>query len=42
VAAGYDAGYLRGIAKLGEQLIILLDLDGLFGASDAAALLAAA
>lgn len=37
VAAGYDAAYLRGIAKLGEQLIILLDLDRLFGAGDLAA-----
>jgi purine-binding chemotaxis protein CheW len=34
VAAGYDAAYLRGIAKLNEQLIILLDLDGLFGAGE--------
>jgi purine-binding chemotaxis protein CheW len=42
VAAGPDAGYLRGIAKLGERLIILLDLDGLFGAADADALAAAA
>jgi purine-binding chemotaxis protein CheW len=42
VAAGHDAGYLRGIAKLGERLIILLDLDGLFGAADADALAAAA
>jgi len=38
VAAGADAGYLRGIAKLGERLIILLALDGLFGETDAAAL----
>jgi purine-binding chemotaxis protein CheW len=42
VAAGHDAAYLRGIAKLGERLIILLDLDGLFGAADAAALVATA
>jgi purine-binding chemotaxis protein CheW len=38
VAAGVDAAYLRGIAKLGERLIILLELDGLFGDSDVAAL----
>jgi purine-binding chemotaxis protein CheW len=42
VAAGVDAGYLRGIAKLGERLIILLELDGLFGAADVDALAAAA
>ncbi len=42
VAAGVDAAYLRGIAKLGERLIILLDLDGLFGDADAIALSAAA
>jgi purine-binding chemotaxis protein CheW len=42
VAAGHDAGYHRGIAKLGERLIILLDLDGLFGPADADALAAAA
>jgi len=42
VAAGSEAAYLRGIAKLGERLIILLALDGLFGEADAAALSAAA
>jgi len=42
VAAGVDAAYLRGIAKLGERLIILLDLDGLFGDADASALASAA
>ena len=26
VASGYDAAYIRGIAKLGEELVILLDL----------------
>jgi len=31
VAAGKDAEYLRGIAKLGENLVLLLELDGLFG-----------
>ena len=30
VAAGDDARALRGIARLGERLVILLDLDGLF------------
>jgi purine-binding chemotaxis protein CheW len=42
VAAGYDTQYLKGIAKLGERLVILLDLGGLFGETDAAALVAAA
>ena len=42
VAAGSDSGYLRGIAKLGERLIILLDLDGLFGDVAAAAIAAVA
>ena len=31
VAAGDDAEYLRGIAKLGDRLVLLLELDGLFG-----------
>ena len=30
VAAGFDSGYVRGIAKLGERLVILLDLSALF------------
>ena len=30
VAAGFDATYIRGIAKLGDQLVILLDLSALF------------
>ena len=30
VASGYDAAYIRGIAKLGEELVILLDLGALF------------
>jgi purine-binding chemotaxis protein CheW len=38
VAAGTDAAYLRGIAKLGDRLIILLDLDGLLNDTDVAAL----
>jgi purine-binding chemotaxis protein CheW len=42
VAAGIDASYLRGIAKLGERLIILLELDGLFGDDDVDALTVAA
>jgi len=42
VAAGHDAGYLRGIAKLGDRLIILLDLDGLFSDMAAAAIAAVA
>ena len=41
VAAGVDAAYLRGIAKLGERLIILLDLNGLFADADVDALAAA-
>jgi purine-binding chemotaxis protein CheW len=35
VAAGYDSGYIRGIAKLGEELVILLDLRALFGEQEA-------
>jgi len=31
VASGYDAAYIRGIAKLGEELVILLNLGALFG-----------
>ena len=31
VAAGFDSAYIRGIAKLGEELVILLDLGALFG-----------
>lgn len=42
VASGYDTHYLRGIARLGERLVILLGLGGLFGDVDAAALAAAA
>jgi purine-binding chemotaxis protein CheW len=34
VAAGPDAEYVRGIAKLGERLVLLLELDGLFRAED--------
>lgn len=42
VAANADHEYLRGIAKLGERMIILLSLDGLFGASEQAVLADAA
>ena len=42
VAANADHEYLRGIAKLGERLIILLSLDGLFGAAEQSALAEAA
>ena len=42
VAAGADAEYLRGIAKLGDRLVLLLELDGLFGLDDQAALAGAA
>jgi purine-binding chemotaxis protein CheW len=42
VAATHDAAYLRGIAKLGDRLIILLDLDGLLDETVVAALAAAA
>jgi purine-binding chemotaxis protein CheW len=38
VAVGDEAAYLRGIAKLGERLIILLALEGLFGEADVDAL----
>ena len=31
VASGHDAAYIRGIAKLGDELVILLDLGTLFG-----------
>jgi len=34
LVAGADAASLRGIAKLGERLIILLALDGLFTRAD--------
>jgi purine-binding chemotaxis protein CheW len=41
VAAGLDAAYMRGIAKLGDRLVILLELDALFGDAERGALLAA-
>ena len=40
VASGHDSTYIRGIAKLGEQLVILLDLSALFSEQDAAQLAA--
>ena len=42
VAAGEDAEYLRGIAKLGDRLVLLLELDGLFGLEEQTALAGAA
>jgi purine-binding chemotaxis protein CheW len=42
VAAGADAEYLRGIAKLGDRLVLLLELDGLFGLDDQDAMAGAA
>ena len=42
VASNADHEYLRGIAKLGDRLIILLSLDGLFGATEQSALAATA
>jgi len=42
VAADADHDYLRGIAKLGDRLIILLSLDGLFGDAEQTALAATA
>jgi purine-binding chemotaxis protein CheW len=42
VAAGADAEYLRGIANLGDRLVMLLELAGLFGVEDQRALAGAA
>ncbi len=42
VAGGNDAAYIRGIAKLGQQLVIILDLDALFGTAERVSLDAAA
>lgn len=42
VAGGVDASFLRGIAKLADSLVILLDLDALFDSSEQTALGAAA
>ena len=38
VAVGTDARALRGIARLGDRLVILLDLDGLFNGPERLAL----
>ena len=42
VAAGYDSAYIRGIAKLSEELVILLDLRALFADQIAASVAVAA
>lgn len=42
VAAGADAQYLRGIAKLADRLVLLLELDGLFCVEEHALLAGAA
>ena len=42
VAAGEDAEYLRGIANLGDRLVLLLELDGLFGLEEEDAMAGAA
>jgi purine-binding chemotaxis protein CheW len=34
VASGFDSAYLRGIAKIGEELVILLDLNAMFDGSE--------
>jgi purine-binding chemotaxis protein CheW len=36
VASGYDSAYIRGIAKLADELVILLDLNALFSEQMAA------
>jgi len=38
LAVGIDAGYLRGVAKLEERLLILLDLENLLSEDEAEAL----
>jgi purine-binding chemotaxis protein CheW len=40
VASGYDSAYIKGIARLGEQLVILLDLSALFAGQEATRLVA--
>ncbi len=42
VADGSNANFIRGIAKLGERLVILLELDTLFGSGEHAGLARAA
>ncbi len=41
VAVGNDSAYLRGIAKLDDCLVALLDVDRLFGEGERAALVTA-
>lgn len=42
VASAEDCQFLRGIAKLGDRLVILLDLEGLFGDRERLAIQSAA
>jgi purine-binding chemotaxis protein CheW len=42
VVAGHDSAYIRGIAKLSGDLVILLELDALFGEADRARMARAA
>ncbi|MGD0248866.1 MAG: chemotaxis protein CheW, partial [Candidatus Limnocylindrales bacterium] len=42
VASGVETEYLRGIAKLDDRLILLLELDGLFRIEDQSPLAGAA
>jgi purine-binding chemotaxis protein CheW len=36
LTCGVDTDYVRGVGKLNDRLLILLDLDRLFGAADLA------
>ena len=40
LATGHDAAYLRGIARIDERLVLLLDLTRLFASDEQAALAA--
>jgi purine-binding chemotaxis protein CheW len=40
VAAGHDSAYIRGIAKLADELVILLDLRALFAEHEVTAIAA--
>jgi purine-binding chemotaxis protein CheW len=42
VVVGHNSAYIRGIAKLDEDLVILLELEALFGESERTKLAAAA
>lgn len=42
VVSGVDSAYIRGIAKLGDQLVILLELGALFGLEEQGSLAGAA